>query len=486
MTAAAEKVPPKDAARNVASGASGAEAAPKPAKPSDGPAKAPAAEKGPPDAAKAAPKAAKKPAGPDPSPTAADKAGAAAAGAEKAAPTPPEPEQSPAANKPPAEPTLTGDPSAKDLIRQVRTKRARSLLVRLGLVVLLPTLLSAVYYGVFASPQFESITVFTIHSSERQQSLALVASLLGAVSSSPATHDTLATREYVLSRDMLKRLDNEHKLISHFKSPGIDWLSRLSADATFEEAYEYYGNKVFADHDVQTGSLTLRVRAYSAAKAHQISRAILSYSEEMVNRLTERERADQTSTAQRELELAEARLSAARQSLLKLQQEHSELSPTHSAQAAMTIRTALEGEVAKARAELMQLRSFMNPEAPQVRAVNEKIRSLSAQVAQESHRLVDPKGKDGIAESMGQFEAAAVEKEFAEKAYASAWAAVEMARSDASRQHRYLVTIAEPSHPDEAAYPRRAMAVLTVFLVTLVIMGIGSLMFAAVREHARV
>ena len=99
---------------------------------------------------------------------------------------------------------------------------------------------------------------------------------------------------------------------------------------------------------------------------------------------------------------------------------------------------------------------------------------------------VDPKGKNGIAESMGAFEAAAAEKEFAEKAYASAWAAVELARSDASRQHRYLVEIAEPSKPDESTYPRRAMAVLTVFLVSLVCMGIGTLLVAAVREHARV
>ena len=46
--------------------------------------------------------------------------------------------------------------------------------------------------------------------------------------------------------------------------------------------------------------------------------------------------------------------------------------------------------------------------------------------------------------------------------------------------------IAEPSEPDESTYPRRAMAVLTVFLVSLVIMGIGTLLVAAVREHARV
>ena len=383
-------------------------------------------------------------------------------------------------------PEAAGEPSSTELVRRLRLKRALALLLRFGIVVVLPTALAAVYYGLIAAPQFESHAVFTIHSSERQQSLALVASLLGAVSSSPATHDTLAAREYVLSRDMLKLLDSRDKIIAHYKNPSADRISRLASDATFEEAYDYYLDKVLAEYDTTTGSLSLRVRAFSASKVQSIAKDILALCEDMVNNLTERERADQMRVARTELQLAESRLSKARQNLLKLQQEHSELSPTHSAQAAISIRTALEGELAKARAELMQLRAYMNPEAPQIRVLNERIRSLSAQVSQESHRLVDPKGKNGIAESMGAFEAAAAEKEFAEKAYASAWAAVELARSDASRQHRYLVEIAEPSKPDESTYPRRAMAVLTVFLVSLVCMGIGTLLVAAVREHARV
>ena len=78
-----------------------------------------------------------------------------------------------------------------------------------------------------------------------------------------------------------------------------------------------------------------------------------------------------------------------------------------------------------------------------------------------------------------------VEKEFAQKAYESALAQLELARSDAARQHRYLATIASPSKPDEATYPRRVRSVLTVFVVSFLLMGIGALLSAAVREHAR-
>jgi capsular polysaccharide transport system permease protein len=79
-----------------------------------------------------------------------------------------------------------------------------------------------------------------------------------------------------------------------------------------------------------------------------------------------------------------------------------------------------------------------------------------------------------------------LEKEFAQSAYQSALTSLELARADASRQHRYLARIAEPSIPDEATFPRRGLGILTVFVLSVVFMSIASLVTAAVREHARI
>ena len=53
-------------------------------------------------------------------------------------------------------------------------------------------------------------------------------------------------------------------------------------------------------------------------------------------------------------------------------------------------------------------------------------------------------------------------------------------------QTRYLTVISGPSKPDEARYPRRVWGVATVFVVSFALMGIFSLLFGAVREHAKV
>jgi len=375
--------------------------------------------------------------------------------------------------------------SVKAHAQAVRRQRSRRLAKRVALYVVLPTALATTYYAALASPQYESYAIFTVQSSELRPALGVDGLLAGLASGGGMGHDALAVRDYVLSRDMLARLDQDHHFIAHYKDRGHDLLSRLRGDASFEEAYDYFGHKVTADYDQISGSVTLRVRAFDPKTAASLAGSILKYSEEMVNKLSERERRDRTAYAESEVQKAEARLTKARQAVVQLQQKHAEFNPLQSATGTMTVRTVLEAELAKARAELMQLKSFMHEDAPQVQASSQKVKSLSAQIAGENRRLVDPDKPGGLSNSFSDFDAAMVEKEFAQKAYESAMATLEMARADANRQHRYVATIAAPSTPDESTYPHRVRSVLTAFVVCFLLWGTLSLMTAAVREHAR-
>lgn len=375
--------------------------------------------------------------------------------------------------------------AAKANAKALRRKRRRRLAVRLGLYVLLPSALATTYYAGVASPQFESHATFTVQSSDQRPGLGMGGLLAGLAEGVGGGHDALVVRDYVLSRDMLARLNKERGFIAHYKSRSADFISRLSADASFEQAYEYFGHKVTCDYDQVSGAVTVHVRAFSAEQAAGVSAAILSYSEEMVNKLSDRERRDRTGYAEAGVKRAEERLTAARKVIFELQQEHAEFNPLATATSLMTIRTGLEAELAKARAEVMQLRSYMQEDAPQLRAANERVKAISAQVAGESRRLVNPAKPGGLNSSFSVFEAAMVEKEFAQKAYESSMAALEVARADANRQHRYVAIIASPSKPDEATYPRRIRSVLTSFLVCFLLWGTISMMTAAVREHAR-
>ena len=112
--------------------------------------------------------------------------------------------------------------------------------------------------------------------------------------------------------------------------------------------------------------------------------------------------------------------------------------------------------------------------------------SISRHGEREKSRLVSKKSDRGLSASAAEFEGAATEKEFAQKSYESALVTLEVARSDAARQHRYLATIAEPSLADESTVPKAWRGILTVFLACFLALGVGSLVVAAVKEHARV
>lgn len=402
----------------------------------------------------------------------------------KALDTPPAMKNAEAKDASAPAPNVLPAPASREVVSRLRRQRLRATILRMLVFVVLPTALATLYYAAIASDQYESFAKVTVHSVDSPSSGG-IDGLLGSFTGSSG-RDTLVVRDHILSRDMLTKLDEGHGYIAHWQAPDIDPIARLGSDASFEDAFEHYLDQVEVTFDTNSSVLTLRVRAASPVKAQEFAQAIIEHSEAKVNQLSERERNDRTRDAQDHLAEAEARLSEARKAVFAQQQQHAELNPQQTAGAAMTVRTTLEAEAAQARAELMELRAYMKPDAPKVRAAEERVKALSAQVGAEKARLVNPSEDGGIAGSMAEFEAAMVEKEFAEAAYTSALAALETARIDASRQHRYLAVVSATSVPDESTHPQRALGVLTVFMLSFLIMGIGSLLIASVREHARV
>lgn len=360
-----------------------------------------------------------------------------------------------------------------------------ALTTRLLIWVGIPTLVGMLYFGWLASDMYESESKYTIQGSDVRM-VGGLDSLFGALSSAggASEQDARAVQDYILSRDVLRRLDREEAFIAHHSNPAIDWWARMPADATFEDAYRYYLDLVDVRYDSKSGVSALTVLAGSAEDARRFAVAILRYAEQMVNELSERARLDRMEFARREVVAGEQRLAQARHAILELQREGAEIDPKETASAVMNIRAQLEAELSKARAELRVMESFMQPEAHQVQALRQKILSHEEQISRENLKLVDSQSSS-LSASIARFEPLVLEKEFAEKAYESALTSLEVARTEAAQQHRYLATIVTPSAPDEATHPKRILGILTVLSLALVAFGIVSLLIAAAREHAR-
>ena len=135
--------------------------------------------------------------------------------------------------------------------------------------------------------------------------------------------------------------------------------------------------------------------------------------------------------------------------------------------------------------ELSALRATAPSGAPEVVAQQRRVSALQRQLDDQNERLAGESGAS-LRAAITRFEPLMVEKEFAERAYASALASLELARVDAARQHRYLVTLTGPSDPSDATHPNVLWSILTFLVFSLAAMGIGTLLIASVREHANV
>ena len=372
-------------------------------------------------------------------------------------------------------------------VKQLRRMRTKRIALRLFIAVGLPTLAAALWYGVFVTPRYESVTTFTIQSADGPRVSGALQMLMSNVGGS-ASRDVMLVQEFVRSRDMLHLLIDEHDYVAVYARQDADFVSRLGTDAGFEEVYGYYLEHVSVDHDSASGVLTLRVQAFDREAAQALGQAILDASEQMVNRLSESARSDRIELAQAELERTETRLARARQALLRLQAEHGDLNPRASAAAILEVRSRIEGELAIARANVSTLSATSPRTSPEVTAARRRVTALQRQVDEQNARLTTAGGSDeeGISADLAAFEPVVIEKEFAQRAYQSALTALELARVDASRQHRYLVRISGPSQPDEPAFPNFWYSVLTVLVLSFALLGVGTMLIASVREHANV
>jgi capsular polysaccharide transport system permease protein len=87
--------------------------------------------------------------------------------------------------------------------------------------------------------------------------------------------DILLLRDYLLSADMLRTLDEKLNLREHYSS-SYDVFSRLwSKDVSAESFLRHYLRRIEADYDEYSGLLVIRAQAYTPAMAHAIGSALV-------------------------------------------------------------------------------------------------------------------------------------------------------------------------------------------------------------------
>ncbi|PSU54998.1 capsule biosynthesis protein, partial [Photobacterium phosphoreum] len=277
-----------------------------------------------------------------------------------------------------------------------------------------------------------------------------------------------------------------------FNREEADILSRLGDNSTQEKQTQYWRKMVTSSFDPTSGITSLTVRTFNPNDSKVLADAVINASEKLINTLSKRSRHDDLSFAEKEVKLAELRVTKARQAMNLFRQKHQDLDPTQTAVAKMTLIGQLEAQLATAKAELIAKTSFMRNGTSPIKALKRQIDALEIQIVAEKSSISNNNNtlnqlsnlENGLSSVFADYEPLLIERTFAEKAYTSVLASLEVARIESAKKHRYLATFVEPRVPDEALEPYRIKSIFIVFLSTLILWGIGLLGLGAIRDHA--
>jgi len=353
------------------------------------------------------------------------------------------------------------------------------------IAVILPVLLTTVYYALIASDQYISESRFVIRAPNmRQPQVSTLANLIQTTGMADGQMQTDEVMDYVRSRNALADLSRRIDVRAKFANPAADFLSRYPRpfqSDRFERLHRFYNQMVDIHLDHDTNAAVLTVQAFSPQDAHDLNANLLDLSEQFVNRLNDRAQHKAIAEAEGRVALAEDRLRKARLALRSYRNSSDLLDPGKQATGVLEVSNQLVAQQAAMRAQL-QLMQRVAPKNPAIPALRQRIVALGAQVEAQNGRAVGT--KTGIASKLSDYEARTVEQDFATQMLNAADSALEQARNEAQRQQFYLERVVDPNSPDMPTLPKRFQSILIVAATLLCVYFIGWMLVVGVIEHA--
>ena len=371
----------------------------------------------------------------------------------------------------------------RDIVRR-RRRKLLQLFTRLAFFVMLPTFIAGYYYYVIATPMYATKSEFVIQQAQPTMGGGQGLASMFSGTSLATSQDSIAVQGYLQSMDAMLRLDAEAGFRAHFSQPGIDPLQRLEPDATRDDAYKVFKKNVKISYDPTEGIIKMEVAAADPAISQAFSERLIDYAEEQVDNLTQRLREDQMQGARESFEESEAKMFAAQQRVLELQEQLGVLDPVSESQALMSQITAFETQLQQKKLTLQQLLDNQRPNRARVEGTQGDVRRLEALIADLRSQLTESGSTTAsLARMSGQLRLAETDLQTRQLLMTQALQQMETARIEANRQTRYLSMAVNPIAPEEATYPRAFENTILAFLIFGGIYLMFSLTASILREQ---
>lgn len=344
-------------------------------------------------------------------------------------------------------------------------------------------LLAAFYWGGWASDRYVSESHVVIQRTDLSSGQSMDFSSMLAGVAGGNLGDQMLLRDYLLSVDMLQKLDARLDLRGHYSDTRYDLVSRMwGRDRPLELFHIYYLSRVSIELDEQAGVLVIKAQGYTPEMAHAIATALVTEGESAMNLLAHRLAQEQVTFLEQQVAQRGEEAQRARQALLLFQTENGLVSPLASIESQTATINRLEAQLTDLKTNRNARLGYLSPEAPGIVELDLQIRAVQRQIAQEQNRLTSAGGKplNRVVEEYQRLQLAA---DFALDTYKTALTGLEQGRVEATRTLKKVSILSVPSLPQYPMEPRRIYNLVVFILMTLVLAGIIHLLAAIIRDH---
>jgi len=342
---------------------------------------------------------------------------------------------------------------------------------------------ASVYWGVIASDRYVSeADVLIEHTQLTAEKTVDLGSLLGGGGGGGNRAEQLLLRSYLLSSDMMKKLDAKLHLRSHFGDQRHDPLSRMSTSASQEEFHRYYLSRISVEFDDYSGVLVIKVQAFDPKTAQAITQMLVAEGENYMNEIGHHLAESQVMFLEKQVAEMATRYQQARLAVLNFQNRHDTVSPESTAETDVGSINKLRTTRVELETRRAALLAYLTPEAPGVVDLNVQIAAIDKQIAEQQSRLTGGKGTS-LNHTVEEYQRLQMAAGFAEDVYKTALAGLEKGRVEVTRTLKKVSVLQAPTLAEEPLQPRRLYNIVTFVLVTMLVAGILNLLAAIIRDH---
>jgi len=370
--------------------------------------------------------------------------------------------------------------ATKAKIRKRKRKATVSLILQIVVFVLLPTALVVGYLSERAVPLYEAKSVITIIKPGTDNGGGL-GGLLGVVGGAGGGEmsETFMANAYIKSKALIDQLEDEMGLVSMLSGPDMDPYTRLRdvpfLSLTKEDGFSRF---VFSSIDIQTGLLSLYVRAPSPEMAIDVSNAVLELTATQINQISEKLFKFRTDVAQRSVDEARVVLTNAQRTLTQLQIDSGEANPAARVEGIYATITKLETDMAEIEAQIQRANVSGQSENLITQRLYTLKENMQALADQQRARLISPpsNGQRSLNQLLLDYELAALQLRIAEETLLTAFLALEKASDDAALAQSQFLVVVPPKTSAYATLPNIPKTGFVAFLTFLSVLSLFRLM----------